>query len=147
MKSKIYKIYKNSDIITEEIYIRRSELRKRGNNSTFNVKKVLKVRELDLSNSLVNVVFSCGFANSLKEAKHIILDGNMLLNSKIVSIVDVKLKSGDIVTSTSSKTLLNYYNRRWRILKFNVREDYIKYKYLISDKRVHRISFNSILWL
>jgi ribosomal protein S4 len=109
---KSYKIYKDSSLITKEIYVKRSQLPKKRNNSTFNVKKVLKDRELDVSSRLLNIVFSSGFANSLCEAKHIILNGHIELNNKIVLIPDIKLKSGDIVTSNYSKTLLNYYNRR-----------------------------------
>ena len=144
---KSYKIYKDSNLITKEIYVKRSQLGKKRNNSTFNVKKVLKDRELDVSGSLLNIVFSSGFANSLCEGKHIILNGHIELNNKVVLIPGIKLKSGDIVRSNYSKTLLNYYIRRWSMLKFTVRRDYIKYKYLISDKKVHRLSFNSILWL
>jgi len=144
---KSYKIYKDSSLVTKEIYVKRSQLPKKRNNSTFNVKKVLKDRELDVSGTLLNIVFSSGFVNSLCEAKHIILNGDIELNNKVVLIPGIKLKSGDIVRSNSSKTLLNYYTRRWSILKFTVRRDYIKYKYLICDKKVHRLSFNSILWL
>jgi ribosomal protein S4 len=86
-------------------------------------------------------------SNSLSEAKHIILNGDIELNNKVVLIPWIKLKSGDILRSRNSKTLLNYYNRRWSMLKFNVRRDYVKYKYLICDKKVHRLSYNSILWL
>jgi len=144
---KSYKIYKDSSLLTKEIYVKRSQLGKKRNNSTFNVKKVLKDRELDVSGTLLNIVFSSGFANSLCEGKHIILNGHIELNNKVVLIPGIKLKSGDIVTSNYNKTLLNYYNRRWSMLKFNIRRDYIKYKYLLSDKKVHRLSFNSILWL
>jgi len=144
---KSYKIYKDSSVLTKEIYVKRSQVVKKRKNSTFNVKKVLKDRELDVSGTLVNIVFSSGLSNSLREAKDIILRGNIELNNKVVLIPGIKLKSGDIVTSKYSKTLLNYYNRRWNVLKFNVGRDYIKYKYLISDKKVHRLSFNSILWL
>lgn len=144
---KSYKIYKDSSLVTKEIYVKRSQLAKKRNNSTFNVKKVLKDRELDVSGTLLNIVFSSGFANSLCEAKHIILNGHIELNNKVVLIGSIKLKSGDIVRSNYNKTLLNYYNRRWNMLKFTVRRDYIKYKYLLPDKKVHRLSFNSILWL
>lgn len=144
---KSYKIYKESSLITKEIYVKRSQLPKKRNNSTFNVKKVLKDRELDVSNSVLNIVFSSGLSNSLSEAKHIILNGDIELNNKVVLIPWIKLKSGDILRSRNSKTLLNYYNRRWSMLKFNVRRDYVKYKYLICDKKVHRLSYNSILWL
>jgi ribosomal protein S4 len=109
---KSYKIYKDSNLITKEIYVKRSQLGKKRNNSTFNVKKVLKDRELDVSGTLLNIVFSSGFANSLCEAKHIILNGDIELNNKVVLIPGIKLKSGDIVRSNYNKTLLNYYNRR-----------------------------------
>lgn len=144
---KSYKIYKDSSLLTKEIYVKRSQLPKKRTNSTFNVKKVLKDRELDVSNSVINIVFSSGLANSLTEAKHIILNGDIELNNKVVIIPYIKLKSGDILRSRNSKTLLNYYNRRWSMLKFTIRRDYIKYKYLLCDKKVHRLSYNIILWL
>lgn len=145
MKSKIYKIIKDSKLVTKEIYIKRSNLPKTRNNSTFNIKKILKDRELKFENTLTDIVFSSGFVNSVKEAKHIILNNHIELNNKVINEPNTKVKSGDIITCKYNKTLLNYYNRRWNCIKFN--NGYIKYKYLIPNKRIHRLSFNSVLWL
>lgn len=214
MKTKTYKIYKNSKELTKDIYINKSQLPKKRNNSTYNLKKVLKDRELKFEIKLLDVVFSSGFTKSIKEAKHIILNNYIMLNNKIINEPNTKIKSGDIITSTHEKTLLNYYIRRWSIINFNssynpiinklerynyniskldiIERKYLEdnynniikkskrleillkgehknnkiieiknknlksiifsgwyrhYKYLLEDKRIHRLSYNSILWL
>lgn len=147
MKSKTYKIYNNNKKITKEIYINKSQIPKKRNNSTYNLKKLLKDRELKFKPRLCDVVFSSGFVTSIEESKHIILNNNILLNNKVFNKPNKILKSGDIITCIYNKVLLNYYKRRWDILDFNKDNTYIKYKYLISNKKIIRLSYNSILWL
>lgn len=173
---KIYKIYKNTSRLNKEIYLTKNYLSKNKNNSTFNLKKILKDRELKFKPTLLNLVYYSGFVKSLKEAKHIILNNYIKLNNSFVNEPNIKIKSGDIIISTYKNTLLSYYERRWNIIKFNSRNKksnnliklnkslltidkknyilnkniirtYKKFKYMISKKRIHRLSYNSIIWI
>lgn len=202
---KIYKTYKNTSKLNKEIYLTKSLLPRNKNNSTYNLKKILKDRKLIFKPTLINIVYYSGFVKSIKEAKHIILNNYIKINNNIVNKPNIKIKSGDIIISTYKNTLLSYYERKFNIIKLNpinkfsneqikinyilknykknninintitskrckeliknnnnilytcknkklinnklTEKTYKKFKYMIPNKRIHRISYNSIIWI
>lgn len=152
---KIYKIYKDSSYINKLIYLRRRKFPR--NKTTFNKKKILKDRQLVKNNILMDIVYYSGFTTNIKHAKHIILEGNILVNNNKLLQPNYKLKSGDIITCIDKKILLSYYLRRWNIIKLrknrvkrwnksNIRR-FKQYKYLIGLNNVYKLSYNTVLFI
>lgn len=149
---KIYKVYKDRSNINKNIYLTKGKLGRVKNRSTFNIKKILKDRELKYKPILCDIVYYSGFSNNIKEAKHNILTSNIKVNNIIINEPNYKLKSGDIVSCINNKVLLEYYNNRWNTIKINnimKGKDitYKKYKFMYNTKNIHRISYNSILFM
>lgn len=145
---KIYKTYKNTSKLNKEIYLTKSLLPRNKNNSTYNLKKILKDRKLIFKPTLINIVYYSGFVKSIKEAKHIILNNYIKINNNIVNKPNIKIKSGDIIISTYKNTLLSYYERKFNIIKLNpinkFSNEQIKINYILKNYKKNNININTI---
>lgn len=146
------KINKNYTSFNKEIYL--SKLINSKNRSTYNTKKILKDRELSFKPILVDIVYYSGFSKSIKEAKHMILTNNIKINGNIINQPNIKIKSGDIITSINSKCLLSYYQQRWNCIKINPILDsrlkkrmFKKFKYMIPNIHIHKLGYNTVLYI
>ena len=146
------KINKNYTSFNKEIYL--SKLINSKNRSTYNTKKLLKDRELSFKPILVDIVYYSGFSKSIKEAKHMILTNNIKINGNIINKPNIKIKSGDIITSINSKCLLSYYQQRWNCIKINPILDsrlkkrmFKKFKYMIPNIHIHKLGYNTVLYI
>lgn len=146
------KINKNYTSFNKEIYL--SKLINSKNRSTYNTKKILKDRELSFKPILVDIVYYSGFSKSIKEAKHMILTNNIKINGNIINKPNIKIKSGDIITSINSKCLLSYYQQRWNCIKINPILDsrlkkrmFKKFKYMIPNIHIHKLGYNTVLYI
>jgi ribosome-associated protein YbcJ (S4-like RNA binding protein) len=109
-RNRTFKIEQDWSLLNRNIYLYKRKIGKK--RSTYGRKKALNDRLLKFDGVLSDVVYSSGFSNSSRSSKHLILEGKIEVNGLVVKVPSLKLKSGDVVTCTDSKSLLWYYIQR-----------------------------------
>ena len=81
--------------------------------TTYQHKLFLKKNPIKHSNNLDLIVFQAGFAKSLKEARHLIKQGYILVNNRKITSINYIPKNGETITNNHPTALFNYFNQKY----------------------------------